>query len=389
MQAKSLLLGGIVIVLAVTAFGDQGLAQNSEGSEGKLIESLFANYSKNQRPSTPAVISLDMVVLNIDELDPKKERIGLKIWLRMYWTDNRLQWNSSENNIESLTLDFEEIWTPDVALYSAVGTVRDFGVSNLDSLNMSVIVDSNGRVFFSQPTSIKSACALNIADFPFDDQVCQLTFGSWTMDSTLLRLDLHNEGIDLTYFIKSNMWDLLEISPDMRRQMYPSHDNELSVVVYTIALRRRALFYVVNYIAPPVAISFLSLLLFLIPPEVGKRMEAGINLLLCLSVYLLLVNSKMPKTSTAFPLLTKFYGSAIIILVVAMCCTCLVYALYFMNSSGLELHHASVFLRLKNFTLERLQPLLFTNPCRRSSPDPKGRRSKVHPTETGAQTSMP
>ena len=75
--------------------------------------------------------------------------------------------------------------------------------------------------------------------------------------------------------------------------------------------------------------------------------EAGINLLLCLSVYLLLVNSKLPKTSTAFPLLTKFYGSAIIILVLAMCCTCLVYALYFMNSSGLELHHASFFLRLK------------------------------------------
>lgn len=140
---------------------------------------------------------------------------------------------------------------------------------------MSVIVYSDGRVFFSQPTSIKSACALNIADFPFDDQVCQLTFGSWTMDSTLLRLDLYNEGIDLTYFIRNNMWDLLEISPDMRRQMYPSHDNELSVVVYTIALRRRALFFVVNYIAPPVAISFLSLLLFLIPPEVGKRMGKG------------------------------------------------------------------------------------------------------------------
>ena len=55
----------------------------------------------------------------------------------------------------------------------------------------------------------------------------------------------------------------------------------------------------------------------------------------------------MPKTSTAFPLLTKFYGCAIIILVLAMCCTCLVYGLYFMNSSGLELHQASFFLRLK------------------------------------------
>lgn len=150
---------------------------------------------------------------------------------------------------------------------------------------MSLIVYSNGLVFFSQPTSIQSACALNIADFPFDDQTCQLTFGSWTMDSTLLRLDLNKGGVDLTYFIENNMWDLLEISPEMRRQMYLSHDSELSVVVYTLVLRRRALFYVVNYIAPPVAISFLSLLLFLIPPEVGKRMGKGCHLILLLIKY--------------------------------------------------------------------------------------------------------
>ena len=92
------------------------------------------------------------------------------------------------------------------------------------------------------------------------------------MDSTLLRLDLDNGGIDLTYFIENNIWELLDISPQMRRQMYSSHDNDLSVMVYTLVLRRRSLFYVVNYIVPPVVISFLSLLLFLIPPEVGKRM---------------------------------------------------------------------------------------------------------------------
>ncbi len=140
---------------------------------------------------------------------------------------------------------------------------------------MSLIVYSDGLVFFSQPTTIHSACALNIADFPFDDQTCHLTFGSWTMDYTLLKLGLRNGGIDLTYFIKNNMWDLLEISPAEREQKYFSHDNELSTVVYTIVIRRRALFYVINYIAPPVAISFLSLLLFLIPPEVGKRMGKG------------------------------------------------------------------------------------------------------------------
>ena len=33
-----------------------------------LRKVLFANYSKNQRPSTPVNISLNLVVLNIDEV---------------------------------------------------------------------------------------------------------------------------------------------------------------------------------------------------------------------------------------------------------------------------------------------------------------------------------
>lgn len=159
-----------------------------------------------------------------------------------------------------------------VLCLSSVGAVRDFGISNQDGLKINVIVYIDGLVFLSQPTTIQSACALNIADFPFDDQTCQLTFGSWTMDYTLLKLGLNKGGVDLTYFIENNMWNLLEISPSVRSQVYFSHDDALSTVVYSIVVRRKALFYVVNYIAPPVAISFLSLLLFLIPPEVGKRM---------------------------------------------------------------------------------------------------------------------
>jgi len=68
MQANLLLLGGIVFGLVVTATGDQGPARTSEGSEEKLREFLFANYSKNQRPSTPARVSLNLVFNNIDEV---------------------------------------------------------------------------------------------------------------------------------------------------------------------------------------------------------------------------------------------------------------------------------------------------------------------------------
>ena len=137
---------------------------------------------------------------------------------------------------------------------------------------MSIIINNNGLVFFSQPTTIQSACAMNIAYFPFDDQLCRVTFGSWTMDFTLVRLHLWKGGVDLDHLVKNNLWDFLYVSPEAKTELYSSHSNPFSIVIFTMAVRRKALFYVVNYIAPAVAISLLSLLLFLIPPEVGKRM---------------------------------------------------------------------------------------------------------------------
>lgn len=100
-----------------------------------------------------------------------------------------------------------------------------------------------------------------------------MTFGSWAMDNTLMQLDLtKGDGIDLSSLTKNNMWDLLDIYGEVLDQGYSWQDNPFSTAVYSIKVRRKSLFYVVNYIVPPVAITLLSLLLFLIPPEVGKRM---------------------------------------------------------------------------------------------------------------------
>ena len=136
---------------------------------------------------------------------------------------------------------------------------------------MKVIIYSDGLVFFSQPTIVQSACAMNIAYFPFDDQVCELTIGSWSMDYTLLGVQLWKGGKDLR-FKQNNMWAFLDVSVKTIDKVYPVNENAFSTLLCTITIRRKSLFYVVNFIVPPVTISLLSLLLFLIPPEVGKRM---------------------------------------------------------------------------------------------------------------------
>ena len=50
----------------------------------------------------------------------------------------------------------------------------------------------SGKHTWLAPVIIKSKCAINIKNFPFDEQRCTLKFGSWTYDG--FRLNLMNES---------------------------------------------------------------------------------------------------------------------------------------------------------------------------------------------------
>ena len=43
-----------------------------------------------------------------------------------------------------------------------------------------VVVSDNGTCLYVPPGIFKSTCKIDIAWFPFDDQKCDLKFGSWT-----------------------------------------------------------------------------------------------------------------------------------------------------------------------------------------------------------------
>ena len=51
-----------------------------------------------------------------------------------------------------------------------------------------MIVDSSGVNKWMSPATFKSSCDMVVTFYPFDKQRCEMTFGSWTFDSRLLKM---------------------------------------------------------------------------------------------------------------------------------------------------------------------------------------------------------
>lgn len=52
-----------------------------------------------------------------------------------------------------------------------------------------VVVRNNGSVVYIPPGIFKSTCKIDITWFPFDDQRCEMKFGSWTYDGFQVKCD--------------------------------------------------------------------------------------------------------------------------------------------------------------------------------------------------------
>ncbi|XP_061388339.1 neuronal acetylcholine receptor subunit alpha-7-like, partial [Musca vetustissima] len=121
------------------------------------------------------------------------------------WNDMNLRWNTSDyGGIKDLRIPPHRIWKPDVLMYNSA----DEGFDGTYQTN--VVVRNNGSCLYVPPGIFKSTCKIDITWFPFDDQRCEMKFGSWTYDGFQLDLQLQDEtGGDISSYVLNGEWELL------------------------------------------------------------------------------------------------------------------------------------------------------------------------------------
>lgn len=114
----------------------------------------------------------------------------------------------------------------------------------------------------------------------------------------------HKIGLDA--YTESGEWQIIRTEASSGDQFYESDPGvPFPRVRFTLFLRRKPMFYMINIITPCITMSLLALLVFYLPPDSGEKVSLGITVLLSFSVFLLLVAENVPKTSEFVPLLGK------------------------------------------------------------------------------------
>lgn len=83
----------------------------------------------------------------------------------------------------------------------------------LEKFKTKIAISHDGKHMWFAPAIFRSMCEIDIMYFPFDEQHCDLRFGSWAYDITSLDMfiDYKNTGLFKEIYERNTEWQMLSM----------------------------------------------------------------------------------------------------------------------------------------------------------------------------------
>ena len=86
------------------------------------------------------------------------------------------------------------LWKPDIALFNKQDLSNGILAADLKSSNTNVQLFSNGNILWISPVSHRVLCeGVTYSNWPWGTQMCNLSFGSWSYDSSDYQLQFYED----------------------------------------------------------------------------------------------------------------------------------------------------------------------------------------------------
>nr|KAF6449868.1 cholinergic receptor nicotinic gamma subunit [Molossus molossus] len=323
------------------------LGARGRNQEERLLAHLMHSYNPHLRPAergTDVVnVSLKLTLTNLISLNEREEALTTNVWIEMQWCDYRLRWDPQDyEGLWVLRVPSTMVWRPDVVLENKSQTY--------------------------------STNEINLQLSQEDGQTIEWIF------------------IDPEAFTENGEWAIRHRPAKMLLDAAsPAEEAGHQKVVFYLLIQRKPLFYVINIIAPCVLISSVAILIYFLPAKAGgQKCTVAINVLLAQTVFLFLVAKKVPETSQAVPLISKYLTFLLVvtILIVVNAVVVLNVSLRSPHTHSMARRVHKVFLRLLPQLLRMHVRPLAPAPVQDARPRPQNGSSARWPAPGGEEAAV-
>ncbi|XP_069108329.1 neuronal acetylcholine receptor subunit alpha-3-like [Argopecten irradians] len=283
-----------------------------------LLQHLFVNesYNKRVRPtlnqSKSTEVEIEFNLVSLVDIDEVKGKMATTVFLYITWKDDYLTWSpASYGGIEEINIPQTDIWKPDIAVTN--GYLKMMGLGNDFILTT---VNNDGHVVWIPYEVFETKCSIDVSSFPFDEQTCNITLSEWSSDSIELGFKVGRNAINLESYQDHSEWELLSNAADSRISFASG-----SVVSYSFTIKRKPDYYMYNIVAPVMLLSFLAVFTFALPVECGEKIGFCMTVYLAFAVFLTIVGSFLPVTSTQSQLSKYLFSLLVMGTVIVMITT--------------------------------------------------------------------
>ena len=265
----------------------------------RLHSDMFTGYDKDILPlkifDKPVEVEVSIRVISMNNFDDISGELAMTVSLNFSWVEERIQRDPGNySNIAFITAPYEKIWTPQIFLVNTVNKITEIGQESI-----MIRVASDGGAIWNSGQILKSTCSVSVQYYPFDIQTCNMRFVAWSYDSSELQLGDRSGGLDLSFYTVNSQWKFLHSS------LTVSTFENRRMLDYQFELKRRSELFLVYIIAPVFMLGVLNNLVFAMPVTSGERTSVAITAFLSFSVYMGIINDKVPDNSA--PVATIFY----------------------------------------------------------------------------------
>ncbi|CAD6191924.1 unnamed protein product [Caenorhabditis auriculariae] len=300
-------------------------------SQQKLVDSLFQKYDAKVSPVSTKTnlstmgspenrfnITAFLYYLKLVEVSEPEERVSFVVEILTYWYDPRLRWNPKDHDdIEYVYVSEDRIWIP---------PVQPFGTSDyqefVEAPNRQICLSSDSRTRGYIAARIATVCPMNIEDFPFDTQTCQIRLTSpyFTIDEIKLFGEVYSaiKEHSILSTVGNSEWRVVSLSDKIELFQYNDSFFSIELIIFEIKIQRNPVYYVYMILIPSFIINAVSIIgVFLRESDLMSRLNVGLTNIMTMTFILGVMADKIPKTPT-IPLLGIYIIINLVIMIVAI-----------------------------------------------------------------------